>query len=570
MNQQLPPPWMLGSKDIDDIPMLVVHMSNGELEGLDDLQGGPSVDEETGIREYSKLADIIMIPEIRDLFHSIANQVETTGDFSQDVHEAYQTSKEHSLPYRETEEEEHNPLRHLEKMGRGEDSKLAYIPVNLAELLIEIRHVPSINPKTGLLEFFWPLILGGGALLLGATGIGKNVGKMLNKMLGKKASEIIRIAGTIGGALLGGPLGAGVGNALGSAATGKSLQNSVVSGLKNSALAYGIQGAGQAAGFTGATPYTAGFFGGAPNMLATGLGKMGIGNAGATANTTAAAPALNHAQQAQQLINSSFAPQQQGILGTLTNVGSTIAPYAPLAMAGLSYMGEKQHHKHMSKERERQEAKWNREREEMGLNTNWTPVATRQYEENPEFWDITEEDIKHGRIHAPYLRPVGTSGRYAKGGLVQSFNKGTLVRGKGKGQDDKIKTSVPDGTYISDASANSMLGDGSSEAGAKVWQQFEKDIKKRVPKKVLHHVEKLVKKKSQQVPVWLSDSEYKLDPVTVSVIPYALGEKKISNERGADILRAAIKNIRKHKSQAGPGLPPKAKPLLEYMSASRN
>lgn len=541
MNQEqnLPPPWTMGSKDIGDIPMIVVHMSNGELEGLDNLQGGPSVDEETGIREYSKLADIIELPEIKELFHNVANQIEGHGNLSPDMHEAYESSKEHSLPYRETEEEEHNPLHELEKKGRGEDSKLAYIPMNLAEFLIEIRHVPSINPKTELLEF-WSL---------------RNF-----------VRSIIRVAGTVGGALLGGPIGAGAGRALAGIATGQRPGHALMSGVQGGALAYGAQGLGQAAGLGANTPYTAGFFGGAPNALATGLGSFGIGSAIAPTTAAAGSTAL---PAAQQIINSAFTQSQApGLLGTLANVGSSLAPLAPIAMAGLSYMGEKQHHKHLQKEKELQEAKWDKEREDSGL-YNWTPVTSKKYEENPEFWDLTEDDIKHGRVTAPYRREVDMARRYAKGGLVQSFTKGTLVRGKGKGQDDLIKTNVPDGTYISDASTNSMLGDGSSEAGAKVWADLEKHVKKKVPSTILKQVERLVKKKSQQVPVWLSDSEYKIDPVTVSLLPYSLGEKKISNERGADILRSTIKNIRKHKSQAGSGLPPKAKPLMEYISASR-
>jgi hypothetical protein len=547
MDQQLPPPWMLGATQINEIPMLVVHMQNGELEGLDNLQGGPSIDEETGIREYSHLAEVIQLPEIRDLFYKVAGQLEQHGRVSEDIHEAYEDAKDYSLPYRETEEEEHNPLRALERKGRGGDSKLAYIPVNLAELFIEIRHVPSINPKTGLLEFgFFSKIFGG-------------VGNSFKKIF----PEAIRIVGTVGGAILGGPVGAGIGNALAGVATGKSIQNSVVSGLKTGLMAYGAQGLGQVAGLGGATPYTAGFFGGAPNMLASGLGSLGIG-AVPGAGVGAAVPsvagmAAQSLQPAQQI-----AQAQPGLLGQLAG----LAPYAaPVAMAGLSYMGSKKHHQHLQRERERQEERWAHERRQMGWDTNWTPVTSKKYEANPEFWDVSEEDIKHGRVHAPYMREVGTSGRYATGGLVQSYRKGTLVRGKGKGQDDLIKTSVPDGSYIWDASTVSMLGDGSSEAGSKVIDEFENRIRSKVPKRILSHVEKLVKKRVSQVPVYLSDRERKTDPVTVSLVPLVMGKKQISNKKGADILRSTIKNIRKHKSSAGSGLPPKAKPLLQYISA---
>ena len=540
--QQLPPPWMLGATEINDIPMLVVHMQNGELEGLDNLQGGPSVDEETGIREYSHLAEVVQRPEIRELFHKVTTQLAEHGKVSEDIHEAYKDAKDYSLPYRETDEEKENPLRTLERKGRGGDSKLAYVPVNLVELLIEIRHIPSINPSTGLLEF----------------GFFGSIGKFFKKIL----PEAIRIVGTVGGAILGGPIGAGAGNALAGAITGKSIKNSVISGLKTGAFAYAGQGLGQVAGLAGSTPFTGGFFGGAPNMLASGLGRMGIGASPATAAAAAVPAIAGQALQAAPQVAAQAA--QPGLLSGLAG----LAPYAaPLAMAGLAYTGEKKHHKHMQSERERQEAKWDRERKDMGLATNWTPVTSKKYEPNPEFWDISEEDVRHGRVHAPYMREVGTTGRYAQGGAVRSYREGTLVRGKGKGQDDLIKTSVPDGSYIWDASSTSMLGDGSSRAGARVIKEFETHIRSKVPKRVLKGVEKLVKKRSQQVPVWLSNDEYKSDPVAVSLIPFAMGKKQISNEKGADILRSVIKNIRKHKSSAGSGLPPKAKSILEYISA---
>src|SRR5574338_59184 len=526
MNQNLPPPWMMGAKETNDILMWVVSMGKGELKGLDNLQGGPSVDEETGIREYSRLSEIIEIPEVRDLFVDVANQLKQHGRPSDEIDHAYKQAKDYSLPYRETEEEKHNPLKDLEKKGRGKDIRFAYLPVNLIEFLIEINHVPSVNPSLGILEFGF-------------------------------FDELIRIGGTIAGAILGGPMGAGAGNALAGLLTGKSVKNSVVSGLKTGALSYAGQGLGQAAGLTGSTPYTAGFFGGAPNMLASGLGKLGIGAIPGAAPAAAVPPAT--AAVAQQVPQAS-----SGLFGTLAG----LAPYAaPVAMAGLSYIGHKKHQKHLQRERERQEAKWDRERKKMGWDDDWTPISSKRYEPNPEFWDISEEDIKHGRIHAPYMREVGTSGKYAKGGAVHSYREGTLVKGKGKGQDDFIKTSVPVGAYIWDASTTSMLGDGSSDAGAKVIKNFESYVRSKVPKRVVSVVEKMIKKKSQQAPVYLSNDEYKTDPVTVSLIPYSMGQKIISNEKGADILRSAIKSIRKHKSSAGSGLPPKAKPILAYISA---
>lgn len=511
MKPQLPPPWMLGTTEVNNIPMLIVHMSNGELEGLDDLQGGPSEDESTGIREYSKLADIIEIPEIKQLFLRIANDIrENKGTPSEDTTSAYKIARKHSLPYRETDEEEHNPLKALEHKGRGGDTKLAELPYNFVDFLMSMGF--SVNPKTELLEFGF-------------------------------FDELLRIGGTIAGALLGGPTGAGLGNALASTATGKSLKDSVVSGIKNAALTYGAQGLGQAAGL-GNVPGIGGLLGGASHAAASMM--PGINAAGAIAPN--AMPAAQ-------------AAAQPGFFDHILGTAGKLAPYAPLAMAGLSYMGAKKHHQHATKEKEKQDAKWEeeRKRKEWMWEPQWHPREYKKLEPNPEFYNRNEEDIRHGRLVGPAYREIGTSGRYATGGLVQSYNQGTLVRGKGKGQDDYIKTRVPAGSYIIDASTTSMLGDGSSTAGAKVLKEFETKVKKSSPKEIINHVKKTVRKESGQVPVWLSDSEYKFDPTTVALLGRG------SNEHGADILRNTVKNIRKHKTIKGDGLPPKAKPLVAYM-----
>ena len=84
-NQDMPPPWMEGSKDISGQEMIVVHMSNGELEGLDNMQKGPSIDPDTGIREYSALANIIEIPEVREVFKHVSDELTENGQLSPDL-----------------------------------------------------------------------------------------------------------------------------------------------------------------------------------------------------------------------------------------------------------------------------------------------------------------------------------------------------------------------------------------------------------------------------------------------------------------------------------------------------
>jgi hypothetical protein len=282
-------PWMQGAKEIEGHEMLVVHMTNGELEGLDNLQGGPSIDPETGIREYSALADIIKIPEIKELFHHVNDEIDRHGEMSPDLKKVYHYAKEHSLPYRQTPEEEHDPIHAIEHTGRGGDTKMALIPLDLAFFLIELRHVPSINPKTGLLEF-------GGVTSflknLEPKRMIQNIGKTFSAKRGYGFKDALRAAGTIGGAMVGTmvgnpALGAGLGNALGYKLGGSSWGDSLGAGLQTGLLTYGAQGIGQAAGLGASTPYTAGFFGGSPNLVAQGLGALGIGSAAGTSATAA-------------------------------------------------------------------------------------------------------------------------------------------------------------------------------------------------------------------------------------------------------------------------------------------
>lgn len=66
---------------------------------------------------------------------------------------------------------------------------------------------------------------------------------------------------------------------------------------------------------------------------------------------------------------------------------------------------------------------------------------------------------------------------------------------------------------------------------------------------------------SRQLPVYLSDSEYKFDPVTVTMLG------KGSNVKGAAMLKSMVKNLRAHKALKGGGLPPKAKSPWSYIQA---
>ena len=340
---------------------------------------------------------------------------------------------------------------------------------------------------------------------------------------------------------------------LGRVATGSNFKDALRGGLGAGALAYGAQGLGQAFGLSGRTPYTANFFGGGPNMLASGLGTLGIGSLAAGAGATGAAGAMggvgNAAATVGKIGKAAVSPQG----GFLSMLGK-IAPFAPLLAAGLSHVGSQQKYKKDKKAYEDQKAEIERRRNELGFNDDWAPVKPRKRIPNPNFYKATPLEREYGIINErPFIDEDVP--RYARGGHVKSLKEGALIKGPGKGQDDKIKTSVPENSYIYDATTVSMFGDGSTKAGNEVLKEFADQIKR----KFKNSDKYIIKEKSKKIPVFLSNGERKEAPQIVS----ALGNG--SNAKGAEILDKMRIKLREHKNSNGHGLPPKAKHPMEYI-----
>jgi len=83
------------------------------------------------------------------------------------------------------------------------------------------------------------------------------------------------------------------------------------------------------------------------------------------------------------------------------------------------------------------------------------------------------------------LVSAGLSGMYgyAKGGTVEHIPEfitgktGHYVQGAGDGQSDSIPAMLADGEYVFDADTVSALGNGSSDAGAKVLDKMRERIR---------------------------------------------------------------------------------------------
>lgn len=158
----------------------------------------------------------------------------------------------------------------------------------------------------------------------------------------------------------------------------------------------------------------------------------------------------------------------------------------------------------------------------------------QDYEDDEDDENMPQQFREGGAVHVAPLKETG------------------IIEGPGKGQDDVIATSVPEKSYIIDASSVSDLGDGSSEAGAAVFDAFFKNLRRQ------HGIDEGAHNNAQEVPVYLSNDEYLIDESDVTLLGGG------DNNKGAKLLKAFVKNIRKHKNSNGLELPPKAKSIEQY------
>jgi hypothetical protein len=560
--------------------LLLAHFSKDELQALDTIQGGPSIDPATDIRDYRKLGELIEIPQIREIFLKVKNEVlrdlKPDDKLDSPLKGAYQVAPKILPPFKEVKPE--NPM--AEKIGEegiGGDTEIAWIPTNLAAFFIEINNgTIRINPYTKFLMFGWgnffksivriaaPIaaiaaapFTGGSSLgLLGKAGVAAMASGLAHIATGAKPGEALR-AGILSGATQGlGSWGAGM-TGLSPAIThglartglemaqGEKFKDAAMHGLTHGVIHRGVGKIGEAFNPQDAS---------SKGMIHTAIGSLpknnptlvahGIENIGSKISNFFSNPAVSGA--------------------------GSLLPLA--AMGALSYKGQKEAYQHENQRREEAKREAEKLKHDTGYYLPWRRLSAKDIKvrPNPEFFNPTDWERETGAYPSPFLPEEEGDMPYRKGGHVKnpiyhdqnkvhSEVEGVLVKGKGKGQQDLIKTSVPENSYIVDASATSMFGDGSSDAGAKVLKEFEDQIKRKAPK---HHVVQLahhISSTAKQLPVWLSDSEYKFDPLTVSLLG------KGNSRKGAQLLKQMIENIREEKSKKGAGLPLKAKSPWHYL-----
>jgi len=227
---------------INGVRMQVVHASEKELDDLDKIQGGSY--KHNGIPEYSRIAPLIQIPQVRQVFIEVAKMA--FGDPKQTRKINNQMDNKNPVNY--SDHPMPNRLAHeVADKGNQYDKKIAYFPVALCEFLNEhvykILHPdqdgPPINSQTGLVEYnafgdffggignvFKGVVKGVGSLVSGMGPMLPAIGGLTLGPLGALGGSLL---GGLGGALGGGEGGMGLPGMLGNMLGG--LGNPLITGL---------------------------------------------------------------------------------------------------------------------------------------------------------------------------------------------------------------------------------------------------------------------------------------------------------------------------------------------------
>lgn len=88
--------------------------------------------------------------------------------------------------------------------------------------------------------------------------------------------------------------------------------------------------------------------------------------------------------------------------------------------------------------------------------------------------------------HGGYVDAYDHGGyaEYKLGGLVRKYQSGGHVRGPGTGRSDEIPAVLSDGEYVIDSESVALLGDGSTDAGARRLDEMRSKLRKHKAKKL--------------------------------------------------------------------------------------
>ena len=335
--------------------------------------------------------------------------------------------------------------RRIAAKGRNDDTILAHINPGEAQMLKRMGGSGSINPTTGLPEFFK-----------------FNFGSILSAILPIALSVIAPGIGTY----IGGAISTGLGLGLGAAAT--------------SALGAGVLGAG-ASLLGGAKPLNALMSGALSGLGRYAFGSLlGIDASGrpppsgepttggvdwVTPDKSSAPGGMSFGPNAVSTENSSKTDWSKAVLpgglALLALQGQGKPPATPSSM-GSPDRGEYFNRKLPGQTPGIPGYRW-ADAQEAADNANM-PLA--DYLNQPGKYDEFDPGAPSS------ARPTTFA---AQGGTLNQISN--LARGSGSGRDDTINARLSDGEYVMDAETVALLGDGSNSEGARRLDQMRKEIR---------------------------------------------------------------------------------------------
>jgi hypothetical protein len=411
-------------------------------------------------------------------------------------------------------------LADLARMGRNGDTMLAHITPREAEILRMRGGAGTINPITGMPEFFLKKLFKAVlpfAINFIAPGLGTAIGTALGATGATAAALGSAVIGGVssgltGGNVLQGALMGGLGGGLGGV-TGGAVSNALGLGLGpmgQSILGSGLLGAGAGlatgqGALKGALQGVAGgalgqMAGGMPGdtafqqALKSGIGTFGQGiTAGYDPKTAAGMGALTGLAAGIQYKPSQAAvdaakngksepsfferalsggPLDSTKTGT-TEGGSSFGTLGNLAMAGSVLSGlagaPPEVKQAVSALSPSQQEYFNR--------------PTVQWDWNQMQKDASASGMSLSQYMAQNWDKV-SRGQYAMGQPEVAMAMGgplaqvaRFARGAGSGRDDTINARLSDGEYVMDAETVAMLGDGSSKEGARRLDQMRESLR---------------------------------------------------------------------------------------------
>jgi hypothetical protein len=380
----------------------------------------------------------------------------------------------------------HSEAKKVRDAGVGGDEMIVHINKQEYEQMVKEWGEPTINPHTGMPQFtpFWkqkwfaPVASIAAAALM-ATGVGAPIGAGILGAVGLPAAATGSFLGATGASILGNTV---IGGATG-AITGGGLKG----GLTGAALGgLGTIGAG-ALGMTG------------PGVTGTGEGgfsayadRMLSGDFFGSAAGVRAPHRLDGVAAGNPASVGNLGPQvppgtvmpsaSGGALGTLSKLSTAI----PLAAAAASLIGGG--------------AKAPADDAAAAGNKSTDPNLSQALATQPLIRRRTPilssyDYYRYGTIPERQTYASGALAavagddedeapvtRAAKGGAMPAggplSRASRYVEGPGTGRSDDIDAKLSNGEYVFDAETVAMLGDGSSEAGAKRLDQFRANLRK--------------------------------------------------------------------------------------------